>query len=112
MRLLNTVDAGEAAFVRRAQYEIAHAYPKPKASGRTGAGGYLKWFWPSHGLTLVVWVGTGRAALHHAKLRSGAFWVSCVRNSREVYQLFYCMFDLLGNDDQAFRILTEPYKGP
>jgi hypothetical protein len=118
MRLLNTREStrrkATSAFIRRAEYEIKHAYPQPACrSGQTGSGpqGYIKWAWPAHSLSLKARMD-GIAILRHPDLAGGAFAIPVRSNSGSVQKLFYMMFDLLSNDDQAMRILTEPYKGP
>lgn len=109
MRLLNTVQVGMDAFIRRAEYEIKHAYPQPTCRlAATGPDGYIQWSWPSHNIALTVRLATKAVELWYP---TGMFRIQAARNSKEVIQLFYMLFDLLGNDDQALRVLTEPYKG-
>jgi len=114
MRLLNTAQIADLnKFLRRAKYEIKHAHPQPSSrSGQTGAKGYIAWHWADHDLSLKVMLASKTVELQHPQFNQGVLRIQPARNSMEVIQLFYAMFDLLGNDDQAFRILTEPYKGP
>ena len=113
MRLLNTANAGLTGFLCRAEYEIKHAYPQPASrGGQTGKHGFLFYRWPKYDLSLTVVLSVQKAILWHPRLIQGKYIATAVRESKGVTGLFYMLFDLLGNDDQAFRILTEPYKGP
>lgn len=113
MRLLNTAREKLDAFLRRAEYEIAYTHPQPSVcSGQTGPQGYVKWGWPARDLVLEVKLSSKIVKLWHPIFHTGVLRIQPARNSVEVRQLFYAMFDMLGNHDQTFRIITEPYKGP
>jgi hypothetical protein len=115
MRLLDTASRTMVmAFLRRAEYEIAFAHPQPAIRiAQTGPAGYWKWRWPAHDLEIAVLLSSPeRAEVRHPSLSSGLMRARPDALSYGAVLLFYCMFDLLGNDDQAFRVLHEPYKGP
>lgn len=64
MRLLNTTTSGLDGFLRRAEYEIKHAYPQPATcGGQTGKHGFLFWRWPKYDLSLTVMPSVQKAVL-------------------------------------------------
>jgi hypothetical protein len=108
MRIMNTWKGGVSAFIRRAEYEIAHAHPKPDRCC-SDENGCLAWHWSFHDMELVVRKAAGSAQLKHPALTCRV--IAC-RNSLGVMVFFRTMFILLGNDDQVSRISSECYRGP